>query len=283
MTPRQEKPVARVERPAPRVAYGETQAKRMIVAPRDFADTSPFLRMPEDWFAAPAGFPTHPHRGMQTVTIVLDGALAHNDHTGSASVLQAGDVQWMTAGRGVLHSELPHGTAPVHLLQLWLNLPAALKMGPASYVNQRLADTPERAIDGGRIRVYAGRSGTCEHAHGSTWPMALLDIALDAGARYVHDIDLAERTFAYVLGGSGRFGDQTPVTAGDVVWFTPRTGTADDAGTITIEAQTALRVILFSSAIIDEPIVANGPFVMNTHSEIERAYDDLREGRFVAP
>ncbi len=277
-----EKEIARIERPEPRVSYGETQAKRIIVGPRDFADTSPFLRMPEDWFRAPAGFPTHPHRGMQTVTIVLDGALAHHDHTGSASVLEAGDVQWMTAGRGVLHSELPHGTAMVHLLQLWLNLPAAQKMIAASYVNQRVADTPEREIDGGRIRVYAGRSGTCEHACGSTWPMALLDIALDAGARYVHEIDLAERTFAYVLAGNARVGNATAISEGDVVWFAPRPE-AGGVGTITVEAQTAFRAILFSSAIIDEPVVAHGPFVMNTATEIEQAYADLRAERFVAP
>ncbi len=98
-------------------------ANRMIVAPQDFAAISPFLVLVEDWFRAPAGFPTHPHRGIQTVTFVLDGALEHRDHTGGTGVLRQGDVQWMTAGHGVLHSELPHRAEMAHTLQLWLNLP----------------------------------------------------------------------------------------------------------------------------------------------------------------
>ncbi len=121
---------------------GADHANRMIVAPEDFAAISPFLVLVEDWFRAPAGFPTHPHRGIQTVTVVLDGALEHRDHTGGHGVLRQGDVQWMTAGHGVLHSELPHERETAHTLQLWLNLPARQKMIPARYVNQLGADVP---------------------------------------------------------------------------------------------------------------------------------------------
>jgi quercetin 2,3-dioxygenase len=276
-----EKAVARVERPAPRVVYGDGTAKQIIVGSTDHAATSPFLRMPEDWFRAPGGFPAHPHRGMQTVTIMLEGELAHADHTGAQSVIRAGDIQWMTAGRGVLHSEMPHGDAAVHCLQLWLNLPARQKMIPPSYVNQRRADTPVRVAGGARVRVYSGRSGDVVHPHGSTWPLSLFEVELDADARYVQDIDLRERTFMYVLDGSAQIGAVT-ACGGDVVWFATQVTPADPAGTITIAAATAFRALLFSSPVIDEPVVAHGPFVMNTTEEIRQAYDDLRTGRFIA-
>lgn len=276
-----EKSIARVERAGPRVEYSPLQAKRLVVDPDDLTGTSPFLRMPEDWFRAPAGFPMHPHRGMQTVTIVLDGALAHCDHTGNSAVLHRGDVQWMTAGRGVLHSELPHGINTVHCLQLWLNLPQPLKMVAPSYVDQRLADTPARVLDGGRVLVYAGRSGEVTHPHGSTWPMTLLEIGLEAGATYAQEIAEDERTFLYVLTGSARLGSARDVEAPDVVWFAPRRASRAELATINITATSPLRAFLFSSPIIDEPTVADGPFVMNTAEEIAQAYADLRSGRFV--
>lgn len=115
--------VDRIEHPLDLGASEQVQRKRLVLHSEDFAALSPFLRLSEDWFAAPGGFETHPHRGMQTVTLVLDGALHHRDHTGADGVLRQGDVQWMTAGRGVLHSEMPHEREPAHTLQLWLNLP----------------------------------------------------------------------------------------------------------------------------------------------------------------
>ena len=121
----------RIEHPLELGASDQVERKRLVLHGDDFAALSPFLRLSEDWFAAPGGFETHPHRGMQTVTLVLDGALHHRDHTGADGVLRQGDVQWMTAGRGVLHSEMPYRNEPAHTLQLWLNLPAKAKMIPA--------------------------------------------------------------------------------------------------------------------------------------------------------
>ena len=123
--------IARIERPVVRQGNGQVIAKRILIDTDDMRSISPFLRFSEDWFAAPGGFETHPHRGMQTVTIVLEGALHHRDHTGADGVLRAGDVQWMSAGRGVLHSEMPYESELAHTLQLWLNLPSKLKMVPA--------------------------------------------------------------------------------------------------------------------------------------------------------
>src|SRR6188508_2218851 len=132
----------------------QVQKKQVVIGGEDYAYTSPFLRLSEDWFRAPGGFEEHPHRGMQTVTFVLEGALEHRDHTGAHGVLRAGDVQWMTAGRGVLHSEMPYGGETAHTLQLWLNLPRNMKMIPARYQDQRLQDVPTRKLPQGEVRVY---------------------------------------------------------------------------------------------------------------------------------
>ena len=154
----------------------QVRRNRAVVAPAEFDLHSPFLLLMEDWFDASGGFETHPHRGFQTVTLVLDGELEHRDHTGAHGVLAQGDVQWMTAGRGALHSEMAHGSDITHTLQLWLNLPARDKMIAASYLDQRLAEVPVDRFKGGEVRVYAGTSGDVSYGHGSAWPMVLMDI-----------------------------------------------------------------------------------------------------------
>lgn len=269
--------VQSVERAAPRAGAGPSHHNRLVIPPADFAATSPFLLLAEDWFAPPAGFPTHPHRGMETVTFVLEGALAHQDHTGGASTLSAGDVQWMTAGRGVLHSELP-GPQGVHSLQLWLNLPAALKGSRARYLDQRLADTPELTGDGVSIRVYAGRQGAVSHPFGSTWPITLLDIRIAAGRRHPLEIAAGQRGFLYVLDGSATLGSAgRRLRPEDVAWLEPAT-----AGSILpLEAADDFRALFYAGTPIEEPVVARGPFVMNTVEEIARAYADFRAGTFV--
>jgi redox-sensitive bicupin YhaK (pirin superfamily) len=213
---------------------------------------------------------------MQTVTVVLEGALEHKDHTGSNSVLRPGDVQWMTAGHGVLHSELPRGTEPVHTLQLWLNLPAASKMIPARYVDQRAADVPRFRAPGAEIRIYAGQIEAIAQPHGSDYPMTLHDIRLDPGASWTQDIPAAERAFLYVLGGEAEVGSKA-LASGDVAWSEPGGGSA-----LTFTAKSQFRALLFAGLPIDEPVVSGGPFVMNTAEEIEQAFDDYRRGKLVA-
>ena len=263
----------RVTRTARALARGPTEQvsnKQQVIGAEGWELTSPFLFLSEDWFEPPGGFETHPHRGMQTVTFVLEGALEHRDHTGAHGVLQAGDVQWMTAGRGVLHSEMPRG--PVHTLQLWLNLPRAMKMIPARYQDQRLKDVPIRKIEGGAVRVYAGRSGEVTHPHGSDYPMSLLDIRLEAGARVAQEVSPRDRCFVYVLDGSANIGK-----AGDVAWFDP--GAGDE---VVITATTSFRALLFAGEPIREPVVAYGPFVMSSREEIMQAFHDYQTGRLVA-
>jgi len=263
------RPVSRVGRVIPLGPNEQVRKKQRVIGAEGWEKTSPFLFLSEDWFGPDGGFETHPHRGMQTVTVVLEGALEHRDHTGAQGVLNAGDVQWMTAGRGVLHSEMPQG--PVHTLQLWLNLPRAQKMIPARYRDQRLADVPVRKIEGGEVRVYAGRSGDVQHAHGSDYPMSLLDIRLQAGARLSQELSGKDRAFIYALEGA-----TDSIGAGEVAWFEP------GDGEISLTAQSDFRGLLFAGEPIREPIVAYGPFVMSSEQEIVQAFQDYQAGRLVA-
>jgi quercetin 2,3-dioxygenase len=272
--------IDRIQRADPRSSHSPAHQARLVVSPDDFAATSPFLLMAEDWFSPPAGFPDHPHRGMQTVTIVLEGGLEHRDHTGAHGVLGAGDVQWMTAGRGVVHSEMP-GREGVHSLQLWLNLPASQKMTSASYRDQRAGDTPVKKGVGYEVRVYAGRHEDVAHPHSSLWPLTLLDVSLAGEKRVELEVPPGYRAFLYVLSGSGRIeGDDTPVKDEDVVWFKP-VAKDGEPGLLGLEADIPMRALLFAGPTIDEPVVAHGPFVMNTVDEIHQAYSDFQDGRFV--
>lgn len=275
--------VDRVERPIDQGPNEQVQAKRLVLSGGAMDKMSPFLRLSEDWFAAPGGFETHPHRGMQTVTLVLDGALHHRDHTGADGVLRAGDVQWMTAGRGVLHSEMPYEQERAQTLQLWLNLPSAAKMTPARYVDQPLATVPVWRTPGIEARVYAGRSGDVSQPHGSHWPMMLIDIAMQPGRKFAQEIPADYRGFLYVLDGAARVGlDRRAVRAPEVAWFEPNA--ADHAGgdEIVIETEQSFRALLYAGPPIDEPVVAYGPFVMNTMDEIRQAVVDYQAGRLTA-
>jgi len=278
-----ERKVDRIEHPLELGASDQVQRKRLVLHSDDFAALSPFLRLSEDWFAAPGGFGTHPHRGMQTVTLVLDGALHHRDHTGADGVLRQGDVQWMTAGRGVLHSEMPYEREPAHTLQLWLNLPARAKMIPAHYVDQRAATVPVRRDSGVERRIYAGNFDGVAQPHGSEWPMMFIDIAMEPGATCDQAIPAGYRGFLYVLAGKARIGaDARVIAAPDVAWFEPTRGSSRAAiDTIPIVADEAFRALLYAGPPIDEPVVAYGPFVMNSVEEVHQAFTDYQTGRLV--
>ena len=275
--------IDRIRRADAPAGNSQSHRARLVVQPDDFAATSPFLLMAEDWFAPPGGFPDHPHRGMQTVTIVLEGGLEHRDHTGAHGELGAGDIQWMTAGRGVVHSEMP-APGGVHSLQLWLNLPASQKMSSATYKDQRAANTPVKSGPGYAVRVYAGRHDDVEHPHGSLWPLTLLDVKVQGEKRVELVAPPGSRAFLYVISGSGRIeGDDTSVKDEDVVWFKPVPGDAKERAVLGLEADIDMHALFFAAPVIDEPVVAHGPFVMNTMDEVRRAYADYQSGRFVDP
>jgi hypothetical protein len=222
---------------------------------------------------------------METVTYVIDGRLDHYDNYGNKGSLLPGNVQWMTAGRGIIHLEQPPDGVTVHYLQLWVNLPAADKMVEPRTQNLVAADLPLRREQGAEIRVFSGKSGDVSTPTKNYSPVTMLEVRLEAGARIRQELPADYNAFLVVLEGDGLVGgqwlggDQSPVRAGDVVWLT-RT---DDDGLseVNIAGGTApLRVLLFAGRPLREPVVARGPFVMNTEEQIRQANMDYREGRF---
>jgi redox-sensitive bicupin YhaK (pirin superfamily) len=267
--------IDRIETAGPRNVLGPRHQNRLIIAPQEHGPYSPFLFLAEDWFAPPAGFPTHPHRGMETVTFILEGQMIHEDHTGAHGELEAGDVQFMTAGGGVMHSEMP-GPRGVHSLQLWLNLPAAKKMTPARYGDQRASDAARVTGEGYEARLYAGDLGGQSRPHGSLWPLALMDLRLDAGAALDLPLKSGWRGFLLVLEGEAQVGAEAATVTADQHAWVHATGPDD---VLPMRASTPVRALFYAAPVIDEPVVAHGPFVMNTVEEIRQAFADYQSGR----
>ena len=271
--------VARIDRPPVQTGMTSEHRIRPLISSGDFKATDPFLLLMEDWF--PRGvFDRHPHRGMETVTYVIDGQLDHYDNYGNKGSLLPGNVQWMTAGRGIIHLEQPPDGVTVHSLQLWVNLSAADKMVEPRTQNLVAADLPLRREQGGEVRVFSGRSGDVIAPTKNYSPVTMLEVRLEAGARIRQELPADYNAFLVVLKGDGLIGgDQLPAHAGDVVWLT-RT---DDDGLseVNIAGGTApLRGLFFAGRPLREPVVARGPFVMNTEEQLRQASIDYREGRF---
>lgn len=256
---------------------------RPLIEPGHWADFDPFLLLIEDWMHQPGGFPDHPHRGIETVTFVLDGELLHADNRGNSGVLATDDVQWMTAGNGIIHAELPNQLSTSHTLQLWLNLPSEKKMVESGYQDLRAAEN--RAVQDGStsIRLLSGSlEGLTRPTPGQT-PVLYLDVRLDAGDRRVLPIPAAHNGFVLMLEGSARFGpEHVSGSAGQTLWLDfPRVLSGES--TLEIDAETPARLLLVTGQPIREPVVAYGPFVMNTRDEIMQAYQDFHAGRFGGP
>jgi len=243
-------------------------------------DFDPFLLMMEDKFEKGA-FDVHPHRGIETVTFIIDGAIEHYDSaTGGGGTLRPGDLQFMTAGRGVVHNETPAEGERVHLLQLWVNLPSANKMAEPRYQNIPAQAAPVRQEGGASIRVYSGSSGGVVSDTLNYAPVTFVEMSLDSGASIVQDLPGDYNGFIYVLEGSGTFGENgAGAHKGQVLWL----GVADKAkmSSIRISADESMRLVLFAGRPLREPVVARGPFVMNTEEEIAQAYSDYRSGKFI--
>ncbi len=247
------------------------------------------------------GFPWHPHRGIETITYVLDGTVAHADSLGNAGELNAGDVQWMTAGSGILHQEMPRGSAEgkMHGFQLWANLPGAMKMTAPRYQDVSATDIPTVVDDDGTsVRVIIGDFwGKTGPVDGIAADPQYLDISVPAGLRKTFRVDTYRRAFAYVFAGSGRFSDASAPTGvllekevmGEEVNIRDmsgnrtliRFGTGDE---VTVQAgDEGIRFLLISGAPIAEPVAWHGPIVMNTKDELRQAIKDLNNGTFIQP
>ena len=220
-----------------------------------------------------AGFPAHPHRGFETVTYILDGHMLHEDHLGNKGNLKSGGVQWMTAGRGIIHSEMPQqDRGRMRGFQLWINLPAKDKMKPASYRDLAAAEIPEVELGNGKVRVIAGRVGNVEAPiKATTTDATYLDVHLAPGATFTHPVKDGYNAFAYVYEGSL---DGIPEHSAAV--FTTE-------GDVRVKAGDAgARFLLLAGRPIAEPVVQYGPFVMNTREEIEQAIRDYQAGTLAA-
>jgi len=261
---------------------GAGVALHRSIATNALPDLDPFLLLdefnsenPDDYIA---GFPDHPHRGFETVTYMIDGRMRHKDSAGNEGVLTPGSIQWMTAGRGIVHSEMPEQEdGRMRGFQLWVNLPAKDKMVAPRY--QEFAPEDLAVVthdDGTEVRIVAG-----EHA-GRTGPVTdiavdpiYLDITLPAGATIRQPTPLGHTAFAYTFGGEGVQITGTPVPYRHL-------GLLSDGEAVAIRnvSETASRVLLIAGAPFNEPIARYGPFVMNTREEIMQAFDDFKSGRF---
>ncbi|GHE00544.1 pirin [Defluviimonas sp. 20V17] len=253
---------------------------------------------PEDFRA---GFPWHPHRGIETITYVLSGTVDHGDSLGNAGSLGAGDVQWMTAGSGILHQEMPKGNAQgqMHGFQLWANLPSGLKMTAPRYQDVRGTDIPEVIDDDGtRVKVVVGAFwGKRGPVDGIAADPQYLDIFVPAGVKKTFPVDTYRRAFAYVFEGAGAFADASQPKGvllekevmGQEVNIRDLSGnrTLIQFGTgdeVTVQAgPEGVRFLLVSGAPIQEPIAWHGPIVMNTQAELMQAVAELRNGTFIKP
>jgi quercetin 2,3-dioxygenase len=224
-----------------------------------------------------AGFPLHPHRGIETVTYLLTGAVRHKDTLGNAGVIGPGDLQWMTAGRGILHEEMPQVRPEgVAGFQLWVNLPAKQKMIAPRYQNVNANEISEIRRDGGAtIRVIAGTvDGVTGPIGGIAAEPTYLDVSVPSGASFVQSIPRGHSAFGYVFEGEARFGDNLVASPKLVVW--------GDGDNVEVSAEkNPARFLLVSGKPLNEPIARHGPFVMNTREEIEQTLRELRDGTFI--
>ncbi|MDQ5911327.1 MAG: quercetin 2,3-dioxygenase [Pseudomonadota bacterium] len=230
---------------------------------------------PDDYIA---GFPDHPHRGFETVTYMIAGRMQHRDSAGHEGLLEPGGVQWMTAGRGVIHSEIPQQAEGVmEGFQLWLNLPARDKMTAPEYRDFTAADLPGFVTDAGvTVIVIAGESHSVTGAvtREATAPL-YLDLHLPAGARFTQSLPVGHNAFVYVYRGAVNIaGTSVPVQRMAIL------ANNAEADGVMIEATEAANVLLVAGQPLNEPIVQHGPFVMNTEQEIYQTLNDFREGHW---
>jgi redox-sensitive bicupin YhaK (pirin superfamily) len=272
--------VARIIEPQAVVEGAGVRLKRSIgTRTLDYLD--PFLLL--DHFQSKnaadyeAGFPLHPHRGIETVTYLLAGAVRHRDSVGNAGEIGPGDLQWMSAGRGILHEEMPQVRPEgVAGFQLWVNLPKKEKMSAPRYQNIHANEIAVIERDGGgaTVRVIAGlMDGVTGPIVGIAAEPTYLDVSLARGGSFVQPVPRGHSAFAYVFEGEARFGDNLVTAPKLVVW--------DDGDSVEVRAdKSPARFLLVSGKPLNEPIARYGPFVMNTQEEIEQTLRELQQGTF---
>ena len=295
------RPIKRIIEAKPTIEGAGVHLRRAF----GFGDTTefdPFLLFddfrndrPADYLA---GFPWHPHRGIETITYVLAGSVEHGDSLGNRGSLGAGDVQWMTAGSGILHQEMPQGdpAGRMHGFQLWANLPSALKMTRPRYQDVAARDIPEVTDDDGtRVRVVVGEFwGQTGPVEGVAADPRYLDVWVPPGRRKTLRVDTSNHAFAYIFEGSGKFREASEPTAvateavgavseASAVETGDRSLVLFDSGDeVTVQAgEAGIRFLLVSGKPIEEPVAWYGPIVMNTKAQLRQAYSELQDGTFI--
>jgi len=295
------RPVKQITRTQPTVEGAGVKLQRAF----GFGNTGefdPFLLLddfrnddPRDYLA---GFPWHPHRGIETITYVLAGSVEHGDSLGNQGRMTAGDVQWMTAGRGILHQEMPRGDerGRMHGFQLWANLPSSLKLTAPRYQDIPSSAIPEATDDDGTtVRVVSGEFwGKRGPVDGVAAEPSYLDVSVPPGRRKRLRVETTSNAFAYVFAGSGTFRDASdPRAVLTESGADPNAPARYDAGNhslvlfdrgdeIVVQAgEEGIRFLLVSGRPIEEPVAWYGPIVMNTRAELQQAISELREGTFI--
>ena len=270
--------------------FGKTEAFDPFLLLDDFRNDNP------DHYRA--GFPWHPHRGIETITYILSGTVEHGDSLGNQGSLGAGDIQWMTAGRGILHQEMPKGDAngQMHGFQLWANLPAAHKMTAPRYQDVQAIDIPEITDDDGtKARVICGTFwGQKGPVEGIAADPCYLDIAIPPGGRKILPVETDRHAFAYIFAGAGTFRDASAPQSvktehldlsGEV--SSEEMGNRslvlfDNGNEVTVQAGAqGIRFLLVSGRPLEEPVAWRGPIVMNTQEELQQAFSELQNGSFI--
>ena len=250
-----------------------------VFGKRDIYDFDPFLMLdafdstnPDDYIK---GFPWHPHRGIETITYLIEGEIEHGDNLGNQGNINSGDCQWMTAGSGIIHQEMPKKTKRLLGAQIWLNLPKEAKMSQPLYGGILSENIPEVSLENGKVRVisrtYQNQNGAFQ---GHFVKATYLDVSLDKNSEWSLSTSSQDTLFIYIFSGSGVFKD-TIVQEKNAVLF-------DDGDLFTIKTNgEAVRFILLTAPRLDEPIAWGGPIVMNTEAELKQAFKELNEGTFI--
>ncbi|MEZ5401032.1 MAG: pirin family protein [Bryobacteraceae bacterium] len=264
----------------------------------DTTETDPFLLLDDFRNDIPAnylaGFPWHPHRGIETITYVLAGSVDHGDSLGNQGSIGAGDVQWMTAGRGIIHQEMPHGDEQgrMHGFQLWANLPAVEKMSAPRYQDVTARDIPTVTDDDGTVvRIVCGSFwGARGPVEGVAADPIYLDVSVPPGRRRALPVETTRHAFAYVFAGDGRFANasapqpvKTEIGPEETVLATDRSLILFDRGDeVVVDAgEQGIRFLLVSGKPLGEPVAWHGPIVMNTNEELRAAFRQLEDGTFL--
>lgn len=250
---------------------------RRSIGRRELRNLDPFLMLDEFRVAKPAGFPDHPHRGFETVTYLLQGCFLHEDSCGHAGTLNAGDLQWMTAGRGVIHAEMPGSDELNHGLQLWINLQRSDKMVQPQYQELKNKDVPKPSKNGVTVAVISGEALGAKSKVYTRTPTMYLDFKLEKGAKHVQPVPKEWTAFIYTLSGLVHIGsddEQQKVES-------HHTAVLSDGELVQVENKDpeVAHFVLIAGKPIKEPIAQHGPFVMNTENEISQTFEDFHSSR----